>query len=447
MVELQSSNLKLKQRARNIIRTVDPAATSLTNEQLDTAIQSCNGNVKLALMHLMSGLDVEESARRLAENGGVLKRAIEEWKNKTATITPTPSAVSDAESRRADLVLCIDGGGSKCAISVADRSGNLGNAVGGSCNFTDLSLDSLKDVITSTTALAVTDYLSSLGKTTPQPKVTISAVLAGFSGFDRPGASGSIRPMLASALSLPSEDCVEVMADTDLLASVLTRHPSCNRGVVLIAGTGSVAMSFARDPISGRFIRTGRSGGWGHVLGDEGSGFDIGRNGVRATLRAVERRSLPNGNASPLTPFHVAVIEKLVGSAHDNTNLDLLSKVLQADDGGFYDLKARMASIAPVVLAHTPSDFEAALIASNAAGHLVALLENLSVGGRNDGEMLVLAGGVMKWKDYRAILLCKMESAGLVFSGLEVVEEPASAAVMAMNARKLAYLEQAGAII
>jgi hypothetical protein len=66
-------------------------------------------------------------------------------------------------------------------------------------------------------------------------------------------------------------------------------------GVLLAASTGSVA--FARGPRG----RTARAGGWGPLLGDEGSAFWLGREGTRdPRLRA--RLRLP----APLTLAHAA---------------------------------------------------------------------------------------------------------------------------------------------
>jgi N-acetylglucosamine kinase-like BadF-type ATPase len=52
-------------------------------------------------------------------------------------------------------------------------------------------------------------------------------------------------------------------------------------GVVVIAGTGSIAVGRNGD-------RTARAGGWGYIFGDEGGGFDIARQAVRAALRREE---------------------------------------------------------------------------------------------------------------------------------------------------------------
>lgn len=53
-------------------------------------------------------------------------------------------------------------------------------------------------------------------------------------------------------------------------------------GVIVVAGTGSIA--FGR----GTNGQTARAGGWGYVLGDEGSAFDLTRQALRAALRHEE---------------------------------------------------------------------------------------------------------------------------------------------------------------
>jgi N-acetylglucosamine kinase-like BadF-type ATPase len=59
----------------------------------------------------------------------------------------------------------------------------------------------------------------------------------------------------------------------------------------VIAGTGSIA--YGRDNAG----RGARAGGWGYVLGDEGSGYWLGRLALRAVLRAADGR----GEATALT--------------------------------------------------------------------------------------------------------------------------------------------------
>jgi glucosamine kinase len=58
-------------------------------------------------------------------------------------------------------------------------------------------------------------------------------------------------------------------------------------GIVLIAGTGSVACGW--DAAG----REARAGGWGHLLGDEGSGYWIVREGIRRVLADADRGRPP----------------------------------------------------------------------------------------------------------------------------------------------------------
>jgi N-acetylglucosamine kinase-like BadF-type ATPase len=53
-------------------------------------------------------------------------------------------------------------------------------------------------------------------------------------------------------------------------------------GIITIAGTGSIA--FGRNAAG----RSARAGGWGYIFGDEGGGFDIARQALRASLRMEE---------------------------------------------------------------------------------------------------------------------------------------------------------------
>jgi N-acetylglucosamine kinase-like BadF-type ATPase len=82
-------------------------------------------------------------------------------------------------------------------------------------------------------------------------------------------------------------------------------------GVIVIAGTGSVALG--EDP-SGK---QARAGGWGYIFGDEGSGFAIGCGAVRAALHAYDGTGDPtvlverisDAAGMPLTDIPMAFYE------------------------------------------------------------------------------------------------------------------------------------------
>jgi N-acetylglucosamine kinase-like BadF-type ATPase len=55
-------------------------------------------------------------------------------------------------------------------------------------------------------------------------------------------------------------------------------------GVIVIAGTGSVAFGVNSDGVSAR------AGGWAYIMGDEGSAYDLGRRALMAAARADDGR-------------------------------------------------------------------------------------------------------------------------------------------------------------
>ncbi|MEU0563805.1 BadF/BadG/BcrA/BcrD ATPase family protein [Nonomuraea sp. NPDC005983] len=88
-----------------------------------------------------------------------------------------------------------------------------------------------------------------------------------------------------------------VMITTD----VVTSHAgafSGAPGVVLAAGTGAIALAVTTEPTrSGRPPATRQVDGWGHLYGDAGGGFWIGRRGLDAAYRGFDGRAEPG----PLT--------------------------------------------------------------------------------------------------------------------------------------------------
>jgi N-acetylglucosamine kinase len=98
-------------------------------------------------------------------------------------------------------------------------------------------------------------------------------------------------------------------------------------GIVAIAGTGSI--------IFGRNHQgcTKRVGGWGYILGDEGSAYHIAVSGMRAALRAYDGRSEP-------TTLQERIIEHLGLSSLEN-----LIEVIYQQGWGVKEI----AALAPIV--------------------------------------------------------------------------------------------------
>jgi N-acetylglucosamine kinase-like BadF-type ATPase len=119
------------------------------------------------------------------------------------------------------------------------------------------------------------------GATTPD-LVVVGAAGVGPAEFST-ALSQALRPRMGGA------DLVLVSDAAIALEGAFPGQP----GIIVIAGTGSVAL--------GRNLqgREARAGGWGHVVDDAGSGYDIGRRVLGAVLRAHDGR----GAGTALTPM------------------------------------------------------------------------------------------------------------------------------------------------
>ncbi len=189
-------------------------------------------------------------------------------------------------------------------------------------------------------------------------------------------------------------------------------------GLAVIAGTGSIA--FGRDK-SGRMDR---SGGWGYLLGDEGSAYGIALAGVRAVARASDA---------------CAEETKLTKRILDFMGLSEPLQMIDAVYRGPWD-RARLATIAPVVLAAADAgDAVASAIVSHEASELArtaaAAARKLSLPAAH--LPLAITGGViLNSESYRRQFLDALANAGVDAEPVTPVEEPAEGAIRI--ARRLA---------
>lgn len=125
-------------------------------------------------------------------------------------------------------------------------------------------------------------------------------------------------------------------------------------GIVLVAGTGSIAYGLRQD---GQRVR---SGGWGAILGDEGSGYWIGLQAVRMAIRSEEGRS---GE----TALSAAVRQKL-----GITSLAALPAMVYQSSLG----RKEIAALAPVVFEYAQQGDPAATeIIDTALAELILLVK------------------------------------------------------------------------
>jgi N-acetylglucosamine kinase-like BadF-type ATPase len=113
-------------------------------------------------------------------------------------------------------------------------------------------------------------------------RLPVDALWAGVAGAGREEA----RVVLEQALEEKGL-ARSVRVGTDVEAAFHDVFGADAPGILLVAGTGSIAM--ARGPDG----ETARCGGWGTLLGDEGSGYRIALDGLRAVCRADDGRDRP----------------------------------------------------------------------------------------------------------------------------------------------------------
>ena len=102
-------------------------------------------------------------------------------------------------------------------------------------------------------------------------------------GVNRPQDILDLTPLFSDLLCVPAGPRLTIENDSALLASPIDKYPHIHTVIVAVSGTGCIATSFEiRDHC--RLQRLSHAGGWGWILGDEGSGYYIGREALRRIL-------------------------------------------------------------------------------------------------------------------------------------------------------------------
>jgi N-acetylglucosamine kinase-like BadF-type ATPase len=169
--------------------------------------------------------------------------------------------------------LGVDGGQSSTTAMIGDETGRIaGVGLGGPCNHVGASEGRAKFI-----AAIQASLREACGQAGLNPEsVRFTSACLGFSGG--PADKESIlSEILKSDQTLVTDDAVIA------LSGATAGEP----GLVVIAGTGSIAFGRNREG------RTARAGGWGYLFGDEGGGFWIARQALRAALRWEEGWGVP----------------------------------------------------------------------------------------------------------------------------------------------------------
>lgn len=165
-------------------------------------------------------------------------------------------------------VIGIDAGGSKTVCLLADdRGAVVARAQGPGANLQSMGELQVEKVVHEVMDEALGDR-----------DIVPAAICIGIAGVDRTDDRAVVRGIMRR-IGFKAR----IVIVNDALIALEAGAPGAP-GIVIISGTGSIA--FGRN----RAGEAARSGGWGYVLGDEGSGYWIGRAALRAVLRAADAR-------------------------------------------------------------------------------------------------------------------------------------------------------------
>lgn len=215
-------------------------------------------------------------------------------------------------------------------------------------------------------------------------EVVRTLILSGLNELGRSPADVAGMSLCMSGIDLPIQSlrmanalkpvfpnsAIEVVNDS---MAILTAGTDGQTGIVLIGGSGSICMGEDTD---GNIVR---AGGYGTMIGDEGSGYEIGRQGLLAAIQCAEGRGARTLLWDRLRDLYkIRFPHELIGKVYDTTHP-----------------LAEIAHFAETVLELTDVDEVAGRLVEQAVASYVGLIQ--SVRARLNSEVssvVVLSGGL-----------------------------------------------------
>jgi len=261
--------------------------------------------------------------------------------------------------------LGVDGGGTNTRALLTDSSGTLFlSGTWGPSNFQQIGPDGLREIYR--------QILEEFAKDSRFDRRLLRFAVLGLAGAGRPEdqrrAEEALRPLLGG-------EEIRVTSDAEIaLWGAFAGKP----GIIVIAGTGSICFGMNER---GEIFR---SGGWGYLLGDEGSGFFLGQRAAIAALRAFDGRG-------PETSLLNLIVDFL--------GLGTLHEIIPFLYGSKAAPKEVLASLAPLVFeAASEGDAVAKQIVEEAGKELGIMALSVAKRISKNGQKLEIAciGSVFK---------------------------------------------------
>lgn len=317
-------------------------------------------------------------------------------------------------NREGALFLGIDGGGTKTQVLIG-RSGShdlevLGAGQGGPSNPRAVGFETAFANITSAVVAAWNDC--------GLPKRPIDCAAVCLAGAGREDEQAKVRSWMieqgiALRVQMISEaEAVLAAARCQSLETCVTTSDESNSAeaeVALICGTGSLAWGRRADQTS----RVARSGGWGYLLGDEGSGYWIGQQLLQLACRAADGRSKD---------------ELVLNAVLKNLRLNSASELVAWCYGDSAS-RNRIANLAKLAFELRSMDTVAAIInraATELALMIPAVIEQLEA---RSFSLAVAGSIVVAQPEFQQQILARLSERGLLPKQFSVVSHPVRGAL------------------
>jgi glucosamine kinase len=274
--------------------------------------------------------------------------------------------------RKNMLILGLDGGATKTnCIIINEEYEILGISSSGPCNYHAVGIDIAKKNIEE----AIRNSLKNIGKN----KIDIAGL--GIGGLN---TEKDYEIILGIIKSIGLIEKYKIVNDVNVAYYACTKG---NPGIITIAGTGSIV--YGRNSLGEECY----SGGWGWLIGDEGSAFYIARKALQEATKAFDGR----GEKTIL----VDLIINELKLKNFNEIIDYVYSKVESH---------RIAKLAPIVTkAAIKGDKIAKNILNNAAEELILAAKTVYKKLKMEKENKVIIGGVggvfnsnIIWEKYKS---------------------------------------------
>lgn len=389
MVDLQATNEKLADRSERLVAEL----ADVSREQAGQLLAACDGDVKTAILAQRRNVSAEDARQHLRLAHGRLRDALEADSSRVIPSDPLSAP---------GLVLGVDGGGTKTRawLAAADAAGTDPVAVGESAAANP-------QAVGWAAALANIDLaINRAFAATAVARHPVAGVCLAIAGTGREADQRRLQEW-----TMRQRIARQILITHDALP-VLSQGTTDGVGLVLISGTGSFAFGKNGSGL------TARAGGWGHVLGDEGSGYGIALAGLRALVHCHDE----TGPATSLT----RALSNRLGLQRVEDVRDFLS----ADRT---DVRT-IAALAPAIIAEADSgDAAAQQIVDESASQLALLVRSVAsrlFGSTPECELAMAGGTLTHCQMLRERLLHHLAEQGMRLTQIEIVAEPIRGAIL-----------------